>query len=284
MTISQPTPVEIIAALERASTRRTTPNGVGEVVWRIWGKGPPLVLLHGGTGSWMHWARNIDDLSGDFMLLVPDLPGSGESGNPAPPVSADSIGAALAAGLATIIGSQTGFAVAGFSMGGLIAGYLARHAGARARCLVLVGATGTGAPRGKMEPLKSWRRLATDADKAATHRHNLGILMIHDPAKIDELAVIMQKANAERSRIRGKHVSHTGTLADALSGYGGRLAGIWGELDATAFPHVAERGEWMRRFQPQAPFDVFPGAGHWVQYEAPEAFNRRLRELVTASL
>jgi 2-hydroxy-6-oxonona-2,4-dienedioate hydrolase len=283
MTISQPTPVEIIAALERASTRRTTPNGAGEVVWRVWGKGAPLVLLHGGTGSWMHWVRNIEELSGDFMLLVPDLPGSGESGNPAPPVSADSIGATLAAGLATIIGSQTGFAVAGFSMGGLIAGYLVRHAGARAQCLVLVGATGTGAPRGKMEPLKSWRRLATDAEKAATHRHNLGILMIHDPAKIDELAVIMQKANAERSRIRGKHVSHTGTLADALSGYGGRLAGIWGEFDATAFPHVAERGEWMRRFQPQAPFDVFPGAGHWVQYEAPAAFNRRLRELVTAA-
>jgi 2-hydroxy-6-oxonona-2,4-dienedioate hydrolase len=283
MTISQPTPVEIIAALERASTRRTTPNGAGEVVWRVWGKGAPLVLLHGGTGSWMHWVRNIEELSGDFMLLVPDLPGSGESGNPAPPVSADSIGATLAAGLTTIIGSQTGFAVAGFSMGGLIAGYLVRHAGARAQCLVLVGATGTGAPRGKMEPLKSWRRLASDAEKAATHRHNLGILMIHDPAKIDELAVIMQKANAERSRIRGKHVSHTGTLADALSGYGGRLAGIWGEFDATAFPHVAERGEWMRRFQPQAPFDVFPGAGHWVQYEAPAAFNRRLRELVTAA-
>ena len=284
MTISPPTPAEFIAALDRASTRRTTPNGVGDVVWRVWGKGTPLVLLHGGTGSWMHWLRNIEDLSGDFMLLVPDLPGSGESGNPQAPISADSIGATLAAGLASIIGPQTGFAVAGFSMGGLIAGHLVRHAGARAQCLVLVGATGTGAPRGPMEPLKSWRRLATDAAKTATHRHNLGILMIHDPSKIDELAVHVQKINAERSRIRGKHVSHTGALSDCLSGFGGRLAGIWGEFDATAVPYVAERADKLRQFQPQATFDVFPGAGHWVQYEAPQPFNRRLSELAKAAV
>jgi len=281
MTASPPAPAAFIATLNRAGTRRTTPIGAVEVVWRVWGEGPPLVLLHGGSGSWMHWMRNIEDLSRDFTLLVPDIPGSGESGIPVAPVSADGIGATLAAGLATIIGSQTGFSIAGFSMGGLIAGYLVRHAGARAQCLVLVGATGTGAPRGPMEPLKSWRRLATDAEKAAIHRHNLGILMIHDPGKIDELAVHMQKSNAERSRIRGKHVSHTGTLTESLSGFRGRLAGIWGEFDATAIPYLAERRQWLQQIQPQAPFDIFPGAGHWVQYEAAEPFNRRLRELVT---
>jgi pimeloyl-ACP methyl ester carboxylesterase len=277
--IHSQSPAEIIAALDGACIRHTIPIGGGEVVWRIWGKGPPLVLLHGGTGSWMHWIRNVEELARDFTLLVPDIPGSGESATPPAPISADSIGATLAGGVASIIGPQASFAVAGFSMGGLIAGYLVRHAGARAQCLVLVGATGTGAPRDPME-LKSWRRLASDAEKAATHRHNLGILMIHDPGKIDELAVHMQKINAERSRIRGKHVSHTGMLAEGLSDFRGRLAGIWGEFDATAVPYLAERAEKLRQFQPQATFDIFPGAGHWVQYEAHEPFNRRLRELV----
>jgi 2-hydroxy-6-oxonona-2,4-dienedioate hydrolase len=279
MLTSRPSPAEVIAALDRASARHTTPNGAGEVVWRVWGTGAPLVLLHGGTGSWMHWIRNVEELARDFMLLVPDIPGSGESGTPPAPVSADSIGAMLSNGVAELIGPHTGFAVAGFSMGGLIAGYLVRHAGARAECLVLVGATATGGRRDPME-LKLWRRLATDAEKAATHRHNLGLLMIRDPAKIDELAVHMQKINAERSRIRGKHVSHTGTLAEALSDFRGRLAGIWGEFDATAYPYLAERAEKLRQFQPRATFDVFPGVGHWVQYEAAEPFNRRLRELV----
>jgi 2-hydroxy-6-oxonona-2,4-dienedioate hydrolase len=276
----RPTPAEYIAALERAGTRRATHHGDVEVIWRLWGEGPPLVLFHGGTGSWLHWVRNIEDLARDFRLLVPDLPGSGESGNPLPPITAERIGATLAAGIATILGRDTGFAIAGFSMGGLLAGYAARSSGARAQCLVLVGSSGTQTTRGEMEPLKSWRRLATEEEKVAAHRRNLGILMIHDPAKIDALAVHVQKTNAERSRVRGKHVSNTGALADCLPGFQGRLAGIWGEYDATAAPYLAERRDRLRQFQPDASFDVIEGAGHWVQYEAFARFNDRLRTLV----
>ncbi len=43
-----------------------------------------------------------------------------------------------------------------------------------------------------MEPLKSWRWLSSDDAKRDIHRQNLGILMIHDPRKIDELAVHIQ--------------------------------------------------------------------------------------------
>jgi pimeloyl-ACP methyl ester carboxylesterase len=66
-------------------------------------------------------------------------------------------------------------------------------------------------------------------------------------------------------------------------GFPGRLAGIWGEFDATAAQHLAERAERLRQFQPQATFDVFEGAGHWVQYEAAARFNRRLAEIVNGA-
>jgi 2-hydroxy-6-oxonona-2,4-dienedioate hydrolase len=283
LALSQSSPGEFLASIERAGMRRTFRHGAGETVWRVWGRGMPLVLLHGGTGSWMHWVRNIEGLAHSLMLLVPDIPGSGESADPEPPISADRIAATLAADLTAIVGADAEVAIAGFSMGGLIAGYLARHIGTRAATLVLVGSTGTGARRDPMQPLTSWRRLPSEAEKVAAHRRNLGILMIHDPAKIDELAVHVQKINAERSRVRGKHVSHTGALADCVPGFQGRLAGIWGEFDATAVPYLAERGERLRQFQPQASFDVFPGAGHWVQYEAAERFNRRLAELVNGA-
>src|SRR4051794_8613223 len=280
-------PAEYIAALERASTRCTTPlvtpNGDGHIVWRCWGpkgQSAPLVLLHGGTGSWMHWIRNVEALSHEMMVIVPDLPGSGESSSPQLPFSAESIAAMLLQGLDQIIGAQSHFSIAGFSMGGLIAGYLAQQGGSRADTLVLVGSTGMGGKRAPMEPLKSWRRLPTDAEKRAIHHVNLGILMIHDPDKIDALAVEVQSRNAAVSRIRGKHVSHTGSLANCLPGFAGRLAGIWGEHDPTAVPYLAERKAFVQQIQPGAPFDIVPGAGHWVQYEAHETFNRRLRALV----
>jgi 2-hydroxy-6-oxonona-2,4-dienedioate hydrolase len=273
-------PAEYIAALERASTRHTTPLGDGHIVWRCWGQGAPLVLLHGGTGSWMHWIRNVEPLSHEMMVIVPDLPGSGESASPQPPFSAEGIGTMLLQGLDQIIGAQTHFSIAGFSMGGLIAGYLAQQGGSRVDTLVLVGSTGMGGTRAQMQPLKSWRRLPTDEEKRAIHRVNLGILMIHDPQRIDALAVEIQSRNAAVSRIRGKHVSHTGTLANCLPGFAGRLAGIWGEHDPTAAPYLAERRERLQAFKPDTPFDIVAGAGHWVQFEAYETVNQRMRELL----
>src|SRR5262249_18899096 len=50
--------------------------------WGLGGAGPPVVLLHGGSGSWTHWARNIMPLARHFTVWVPDLPGFGDSGLP----------------------------------------------------------------------------------------------------------------------------------------------------------------------------------------------------------
>jgi pimeloyl-ACP methyl ester carboxylesterase len=284
MKIPHQSPSEFIAALARAGTRRTTPAGQGEVVWHVWGQGYPLVLLHGGTGSWMHWVRNIEDLSQDFMLLVPDIPGSGESANPEAPPTADRIAAALLTGIDAILGPDAHFAIAGFSMGGLVASHVVHHAPTRADCLVLVGGTGMNLWRDAMEPLVSWRRLATEEGKQAAHRRNLEILMIHDPRNIDELAVHIQSVNATQSRVRGKHFASTGAFARCLQDFPGRLAGIWGEHDATAAPHLAERKDMLQQIQPAATFDIFPGVGHWVQYEASEDFNRRLREVLRSGM
>jgi pimeloyl-ACP methyl ester carboxylesterase len=267
----------LIDTLDKSSIRRTTPVGDGSLVWRIWGHGDPLVLLHGGTGSWMHWMRNIEDLSRDFTLLVPDMPGSGESAAPALPTSADEVAAPLLAGIDTILGADRPFSIAGFSLGGLVSGHIAKAAGERIDCLLLVGAVGTTGPRAKSEPLKSWRRLPTDAEKREAHRANLKILMLHDPARIDEEALYMQHHNAERSRIRGKHIASTGDLSKCFLSLKGRLAGIWGEHDITAVPYLAERRAKLQQFQPGSSFDVICGAGHWVQYEAPDEFNRLAR-------
>jgi 2-hydroxy-6-oxonona-2,4-dienedioate hydrolase len=267
----------LIDTLDKAAIRRTTPVGDGDLVWRIWGRGEPLVLLHGGTGSWMHWMRNIDDLARDYMLLVPDIPGSGESASPGLPTSVEKIAAALLAGVDAIIGADKRFAVAGFSMGGLISGFVTKLAGDRVTTLVLVGAVGTTARRGQLAPMKSWRRLPTDDAKREAHRTNLQILMVHHPDAVDEPALYMQFHNAERSRVRGKHINPTGDLSHILPQFNGRLAGIWGEHDATAGPYLDERREKLAQFKPGATFDVVPGAGHWVQYEAADAFNALLR-------
>jgi 2-hydroxy-6-oxonona-2,4-dienedioate hydrolase len=268
----------LIEALDNVAIRRTTPVGSGDLVWRIWGAGTPLVLLHGGTGSWMHWMRNIEDLARDHMLLVPDIPGSGESASPPLPTTVETIAAALLTGIDAILGPDRRFAVAGFSMGGLVSGFVTKLAGDRVTTLVLVGAIGTTARRAEIARMKSWRRLPTVAEKREAHRTNLSILMLRDPRAIDDAALYMQFNNAERSRVRGKHINPSGDLSQTLPHFKGRLASIWGEHDATAGPYLYERRDKLEALKPGATFDVIPGAGHWVQYEAAETFNRVLRK------
>ena len=105
--------------------------------------------------------------------------------------------------------------------------------------------------------------------------------MIADPGKIDELALYLQKTNHARARMRSRRFSRSGALVEALPRIAAHLDGIWGERDATAYPHLDERAAVLRRFQPQARFAVVPGAGHWVQFEAADRFNPLLAEFAT---
>jgi pimeloyl-ACP methyl ester carboxylesterase len=266
--------VEGVAA---EAQRFETPCGDGRLVWHSWGSGPALVLLHGGYGSWMHWIRNVLPLSRQFRVIAPDLPGLGESATPPEPWTAAGLAAIIVAGLGEIVPRDEELRLAGFSFGGVIGGSVAAQLGDRLRSFTVVGSNGLGLERSPT-PL---RRVPSDADEAeefATHRYNLNQLMIADPGKIDELALYLQKTNHARARMRSRRFSRSGALVETLPKVKARLDGIWGERDATAYPHVDERARILRGIQPAARFAVVPGAGHWVQFEAADQFNPLLAE------
>jgi len=271
--------IALVEGIAAEAERFETPCGEGSMVWRSWGQGAPLVLLHGGYGSWMHWVRNVLPLSREFRVIAPDLPGLGESATPPEPWTADGLAAIAVAGLREIVPGNEELRLAGFSFGGVIGGSVAAQLGDRLRHFVVVGSNGLGLERSPT-PLK---RVPPDADTAeefATHRYNLNQLMIADPDKIDELALYLQKTNHARARMRSRRFSRSGALIEALPNVKGRLDGIWGERDATAYPHVEERKRLLQSVQPGARFAVIAGAGHWVQFEAADRFNPQLAEFV----
>ena len=258
-----------------------TPCGDGTMAWHVWGSGPPLVLLHGGYGSWMHWIRNVLPLSRQFTVIAPDLPGLGESATPPEPWTAGGLAAIVVAGLDIILPKDAAPHMAGFSFGGVIGGSVAVQLGDRLRGFTVVGSNGLGLERSPT-PLERVKPDASEEEEFATHRYNLNQLMIADPNKIDELALWLQKTNHARARMRSRRFSRSGALIEALPQIKARLDGIWGERDATAYPHVDERAHILRSFQPQARFAVIPGAGHWVQFEAADAFNKLIAEYATS--
>jgi 2-hydroxy-6-oxonona-2,4-dienedioate hydrolase len=270
--------VAIVEGVAAEAQRIETPCGDGAMVWRVWGSGPPLVLLHGGYGSWTHWIRNVLVLARRFTVIAADLPGLGESATPPEPHTAEGLAAIIVEGLGIVLPKDAAPHIAGFSFGGVLGGHVAAQLGDGLRALTLVGSNGLGLVR---QPTALQRVPAgASADEAlAVHRHNLGTLMIADPANIDELAVYIQSQNAPRGRVRSRRFSRADTLARALPMVKARLDGIWGGRDATAYPHLDERARVLRSFQPGARFEVIPGAGHWVQYEAADRFNAVLAEI-----
>ena len=268
-------PPEALRVLALAR-RLATPCGDGELVWHMWGRDgdEPLVLLHGGSGSWTHWIRNVEALAAaGRRVVVPDLPGFGDSARPPGGQDADAVAPALADALPLIVGDAA-VDVVGFSFGGLCGGLMAVSHPHRVRRLVLVGAPGLGL-RDRRLALTSWRDQATEEGKLAAHRSNLGVLMLH-PENVDDLAVALQAANVPRDRMHRRRLALTNILARTLPQVQCRVDAIYGEDDALyrdTLPGVREKiglapylGELL----------FMPGAAHWLQYEQPESFQRQL--------
>ena len=262
---------QLIEHLDRISKRHLIGTEGQRTCWREFGAGAPLVLLHGGHGSWLHWVRNIEALAASHRVLVPDLPGYGES---------DSLGAdgdfpdlveRLSASLDGLIGAGAPFDLAGFSFGGVVAGQLAlQRQGVRR--LALLGAVGHGLRRRQSGVLLAWSGIADEHAVLDRMRHNLGVLMLHGP--IDPLALDVHHRSCLRTRFQSKKTSLGPTLTQALEQLAMPVLMLWGEHDPTGDP--AEVGPLWQGAHANRAFDVLPGAGHWVQYEAADAVNLRL--------
>jgi len=249
--------------------------------WRTWnGPAPdrPLLLLHGGAGSWAHWIRNVEALNESFTLWIPDLPGFGESADPPAPLGHATVAEALTADLDELAPAGVVFDVVGFSFGGIVGACLAASRPERVRALVLVGAGGLGLRTGQAPLVKPWRHLDSPQEIAAVHRYNLGALMLSAPARVDDAAVERYGIDIRRARVNSAKSSRADPLKSMLASRCFAVHGIWGRHDATALGRFDDIAAMLRASNPAATLRVIEDAGHWVQYEKPDEFHAALRE------
>jgi pimeloyl-ACP methyl ester carboxylesterase len=273
-------PTAVVEAIARTARKVRTPCGEGSMVWRVWGKGEPLVLLHGGSGSWTHWIRNIPELSRHYELWVADIPGLGDSAMPPKPWVPASCAQVVAAGLGQLFPGPARLRLVGFSFGGQVAGLAAASMGPRVGTLILVGVAALGLRADPREPFWKVRAGMGPDEVAAVYRQNLAVLMFADPAGIDPLAVHLQAENIRRARFRSRPFAATDALARALAHVTARVGTIWGTRDIIARPSLEARLDILRRHHPELAVRLIEGAGHWVAYEAADRFNAALLELL----
>ena len=276
-------PAAIVDALDSKAHKLRTPCGDGTMVWRVWGRGAPLLLFHGGSGSWTHWLRNIPELSRHYQLWVPDLPGLGQSAMPPEPWIPASSADVIVAGLEQLLPGPRPLRLAGFSFGGHIAGLTAARMGDRIQDLTLIGVAALGLRADPREPFAKQRSGMSAREIAAVFQQNLRVLMFADPDNIDALAIHLQAENIKRARFRSRPFAATDGLAKALAVVTAPLKTIWGTRDIIARDSLEQRLAILRQHHPELEVRLIEGAGHWVAYEAADRFNAALLGLLSPS-
>jgi pimeloyl-ACP methyl ester carboxylesterase len=248
--------------------RAVAKNGL---VYRSLGKGTPLLLMHGGSGSWLHWKRNLPALAADHRVIAFDLPGYGESPDIAADVTLEGYAALVAAAAEEALGGEAADIV-GFSFGGLIAATVAIGLGRRCRRLAMIAPSGFDAPVGRILGRKPRRDFPPGREgHRAFLRQNLLSLMLADPASVDDDAIDMHEQNLKNARFDNRGISWSDQLLPCLSRLTCPLLMVYGDLDKTPYPSRDARIARCRVVKPKLRVAVIPGAGHWAQYERAEA-------------
>ena len=266
----------VALALLAQSRRAETPCGDSVMVWRCWGEGNPVVLLHGGSGSWTHWIRNIPTLLAcGRQVWAPDLAGFGDSVTPPGGSDADAVVAPLAIGLREVLGPGP-HEIAAFSFGSLVAVLLAVQQPSLVSRLMLVGLPVLPLLHGRGAALPPIRAVITPKNRAVAHRANLAAIMIHQASLINNDTVALQAVNVARDRMRSRKLVTTDACANAVRALQCEFECIWGGEDVLYRDRWADVHAVCETNRHCARVALVHDAGHWVQYEQAAAFNQLL--------
>lgn len=247
--------------------------------YRRLGSGPPLLLLHGFTGSSQNWARVMEQLAGSYDLIAVDLLGHGRTAAPREPERYQMPHAA--ADLLHLLDTLDipGANLLGYSMGGRLALYLAATHPQRWRSLILESASpGLAAHSDRLARQRRDNRLA---DRLETE----GLTAFVDYWEKIPLFTSRQQLSAEaRSALRAQSLQNSTTgLANSLRGMGtGQQPSLWTALPTLSMPVLLLAGALDEKFMginaemekrlPVARLECIAAAGHTIHLEQPERF------------
>ncbi len=274
----QAPPIKIVTSIASAGERVTTMINEGNrMVWHHWNgplNRPPLILLHGGWGSWTHWIKSIPYLATRTRIFAADIPGMGDSADVDRHANIESLARHVANGLKELLSDGERYDIAGFSFGGVVAAHVASLHKERCNSFTAVGAAGFGSLHKVIGGIQLPAPDLTDDEINVIHANNLNRLMLAHERSIDRLAVYIHRTNIERGRFRSRRISMSKALIEILPSIRAKIGGIWGALDSTGngIANIKKRRDIFREYRPDCPFDIIEGCGHWVMYERPKAF------------
>lgn len=246
---------------------------------------PPLVLLHGFTGSARSWGGQLlgQLAQAGMRVLAFDLPGHGNSNVSADPAdySLHQTSNDVSAALYALHVSADEAILLGYSMGGRIALYLALSGYFRG--LVLESAS----PGLRTETERAARRAQDEALAENIIRQGLPSFVEYWE-QLPLFATQRRLSAEQRDALHAQRLrNHLLGLANSLRGVGtGAQPSLWEELGRLTTPTLlvvgaddpkfSAIGREMLTLLPEARMVAVPAAGHTVHLEQPTIFQREV--------
>ncbi len=255
-------PASTLPSRERVVTVETEAFDLVDVRLDERGRGPAVLLLHGGEGpaSMSGYAEQLSAARG-VRTFVPTHPGFGGTPRPAQLTTVDDLAEVYAA-LLDELGLEH-VTVVGSSLGGWVAAELGLLGSPRIERLVLVDAVGIEAPGHRV------------ADVFSLTFREIAELSYHDPdGRVVEPSVLSASERAVLAGNRAALALYAGQPAMTDPGLRRRLAGVthpthvvWGAADGIADPGY---GRAYAAAIPGATFELLPATGHLPHVESPD--------------
>lgn len=259
--------------LERAGfTEVKGEVGGGRFVYWRGGEGPKLVLLHGSGDRAGTWATVAPSLAAGYEVLIPDLPGHGDSAPAGGPLPLSLI---LDRTESWLVGQTVGAPaiLVGNSMGAWIAVELARRQPAAVERLVLING---GPLRGEPKGLT-----LTPADREQARRLMEALRDPSSPEVPDYVldAIVRRAATGPIGRMMAELPDMESHLLDdsRLGEVTVPVDLLWGESDQLLGLEYARR---LLAGLPRARLTTLPACGHVPQVECPAKLYPALEALL----
>ncbi len=245
------------------------PTPEGFIHYQVTGpaQAPPLVLLHNfmSTGQ-AAWGPMVAELSQAYRVILPDLPGHGQSQGHPPEFSYREMARWLASLLARE-GALEGH-LAGVSAGGMIAQWLVHQGLARPRTLCLMSTTYSNNPATTRVPGR-W----TTAGFRPNERWLKATARLHDP---HHYAGYFQEVLLPA--FRGHTPANTIDLSlDDLREWRFPVCIVHGQEDQFFPPSIPEQ---MAQALPDAELHILPDQSHGLIFRRPWAVKRLLLDFL----
>jgi len=249
-------------------------NGINIHYLRTGGDKPPLIALHGLTGSGACWSPLARALEGDYDVIMPDARGHGKSSAPLHGYlyrdhASDVIGLIEALGLADPV-------LLGHSMGGMTAAVVASQVGTAIRVVVLADPTFLSPER---------QREVHGSDVIEQHRRLLGLnkaellaqARLRHPLRSIELVELMTEARLQTEISAFEVLTPPNPeYRELVSAISVPLLLVIGDKGVVSLETARE----LQKLNQRLRYERIPDVGHGLPYDQPDRFAAVVRSFL----